>query len=75
MGVLSHVYGSASQHRLSSCRQVEPRVGTTLPLVALREQLAEARSRGESFGECWPAIVKGVLDSVDAKARVEWRWA
>ena len=51
----------------------EPRVGTTLPLVALREQLAAARSRGESFGECWPATVKGVLAGVDPKARREWR--
>lgn len=50
---------------------LEPKVGTTLPLVALREQLAEARTRGESFGSVWP--VKGVLGQVDPSCRREWR--
>ena len=52
---------------------LEPRVGTTLPLVALREQLAEARSRGESFEACWPATVKAVLSTVRPPLRGEWR--
>lgn len=42
-------------------------------MEALREQLTEARSRGEDFAECWPGAVKTVLSTMRPPLRREWR--
>jgi hypothetical protein len=51
----------------------EPITPSSTPLVLLREQLEEARVRGEAFGPAWPAAVEAALDHAKPSDRREWK--
>lgn len=54
----------------------EPSLPNRAPLIALRERLADAHSRGEQFQDAWPtAVALTLVEIAGVDERQQWRHA